>query len=152
MFDVIWTDPDRELVGEHRAKKEKKKVQQEKQTLTSRSSLSTRSSRSSVDSPFSLFRSRGPKNPSQAGSRTKSSGSSGLMTPSILSSRSPLSIDSDVGNYRHSVAILDSSDLYSEATRAADPRRRLDLSRESSERPLSLSSHGQLHHPQRGYD
>ncbi|CAM1510231.1 Fc.00g005660.m01.CDS01 [Cosmosporella sp. VM-42] len=139
MFDVIWTDPDRELVGEHRAKKEKKKAQKEKQTLSSRSSLSTRSSRSSVDSPFSLFRSRGPKNASQAGSGTKSSGSSGLMTPSILSSRSPLSIDSDGNSYRHSVAILDSSDLYSEATRAADPRRQQDLSRDSSEHPIEAS-------------
>lgn len=31
MFDVIWTDPDRELVGEHRARKEKKREQKLKQ-------------------------------------------------------------------------------------------------------------------------
>jgi hypothetical protein len=65
MFDVIWTDPNRELVGEHRAKKDRNR---EKQTPRDkdkdkdrgdRSSLSTRSSLSSADSPFSFLRSKG---------------------------------------------------------------------------------------------
>ncbi|KAF7559841.1 hypothetical protein G7046_g4300 [Stylonectria norvegica] len=140
MFDVIWTDPDRELVGEHRAKKEKKKGQKDKdKTLASRSSMSTRSSRSSTDSPFGFLRSRAQK---QATANSKSSASSGLKTPSLLSSRSPLSIDSDAASYRHSVALLDGSDTYSDHMRTARGRRRPNQSMDSAERAASLSSNG----------
>lgn len=60
MFDVIWTDPNRELVGEHRAKKDRKKEQkQPSRDRSERNSLSTRSSLSSADSPFSFLRSKG---------------------------------------------------------------------------------------------
>ncbi|KAI9155240.1 hypothetical protein HJFPF1_07821 [Paramyrothecium foliicola] len=55
MFDVIWTDPNRELVGEHRAKKDRKK-EKKQADRSERNSLSTRSSLSSADSPFSFFR------------------------------------------------------------------------------------------------
>lgn len=143
MFDVIWTDPNRELVGEHRAKKEKKRDQKEKQkALASRSSLSTRSSRSSVESPFGFLRSRGLKrvDTEKANSNPKSGASSGLLTPSILSSRSPLSVASDGRSYRHSVAILDNSDLYSERTRALDRRGPTESRHDASERSASFSS------------
>lgn len=143
MFDVIWTDPNRELVGEHRAKKEKKRDQKEKQkALASRSSLSTRSSRASVESPFGFLRARGLKrvDTEKANSNPKSGASSGLLTPSILSSRSPLSVASDGRSYRHSVAILDNSDLYSERTRALDRRGPTESRHETSERSASFSS------------
>lgn len=98
MFDVIWTDHDRQLQGEHRAKKEaaaaaatrdsgpsKKKSQQ------ARSSLSTkRSSVSSGDSPLSsFFRGHGLKrinttSDADANSRTRSTNSSRLASPSPL--------------------------------------------------------------------
>ncbi|KAK7425393.1 hypothetical protein QQZ08_008072 [Neonectria magnoliae] len=119
MFDVIWTDPDRELVGEHRAKKEKKReLQQSREkdkSISSRSSMSVRSSRSSTDSPFGFLRSRGlkPSISDKSKSNTKSTVSTGLLTPSILSSRSPLSTDSDAGSYRHSTP-ADVSSVYSE--------------------------------------
>ncbi|PKS11648.1 hypothetical protein jhhlp_001799 [Lomentospora prolificans] len=58
MFDVIWTDPDRELVGERRAKKEIAREQQRaKEKLEgSRSSLSsTRGSSSSGEKQLGFF-------------------------------------------------------------------------------------------------
>lgn len=119
MFDVIWTDPDRELVGEHRAKKEKKREQQGKEkekekSISSRSSLSVRSSRSSTDSPFGFLRSRGLK---QSNSDKTNPKTTGLLTPSLLSSRSPLSTDSDAGSYPHSVLVADESSIYSDPVR-----------------------------------
>ncbi|KAH6994874.1 hypothetical protein EDB80DRAFT_652774 [Ilyonectria destructans] len=119
MFDVIWTDPDRELVGEHRAKKEKKREQQGKEkekekSISSRSSLSVRSSRSSTDSPFGFLRSRGLKQSNLDKTNPKTTG---LLTPSLLSSRSPLSTDSDAGSYRHSVLVADGSSIYSDPVR-----------------------------------
>jgi hypothetical protein len=61
MFDVIWTDPDRELVGEHRAKKEIAREQKRDKDTSdgSRSSFSTRGSSSSSDRAFGIFSSRG---------------------------------------------------------------------------------------------
>jgi hypothetical protein len=91
MFDVIWTDPDRELVGEHRAKKELKRGQREKQQK--RESHSTpRSSRSSSDSPFSFLRPHSLKriNTSEENESVKSAVSSQLASPSESSTRSPL--------------------------------------------------------------
>ncbi|KAJ4317557.1 hypothetical protein N0V84_007302 [Fusarium piperis] len=65
MFDVIWTDPDRELVGEHRAKKEKKREQKQKQkerdNSTARRSQSVHSGRSSNDHPFGFLLGRASK-------------------------------------------------------------------------------------------
>ncbi|KAF4982035.1 hypothetical protein FZEAL_2285 [Fusarium zealandicum] len=129
MFDVIWTDPDRELVGEHRAKKEKKREQKGKEKAKeqdldksiSRRSLSIRSARSSTDSPFGFLRSRAAKQ-AKANGNTKPN-STGLLTPSILSSRSPLSSASDAGSYRHSALLADVSDISLEATRAAKGKR-----------------------------
>lgn len=65
MFDVIWTDPDRELVGEHRARKEKKREQKQKQKEREKSivrrSQSVHSGRSSSDHPFGFLLGRGSK-------------------------------------------------------------------------------------------
>jgi hypothetical protein len=62
MFEIFWTDPDRELVGEHRAKKELAKEQKAREREgSSRSSLSTRPSSSSSDKAFGLFGSRSLK-------------------------------------------------------------------------------------------
>ncbi|KAK5995876.1 hypothetical protein PT974_04294 [Cladobotryum mycophilum] len=105
MWDVIWTDPDKELVGEHRAKKEKDGEQKKKKSSnhSGRASVSTTSSRSSIDSPFSLFRGRGLKrvNTASANGQMASSISSGLESPSIISARSPLSRTFDESS-RHS--------------------------------------------------
>jgi len=62
MFDVIWTDPDRELVGERRARKEEEKNRKERDgSHTGRNSLSTRSSSSSGEKPFGFSRSKSQK-------------------------------------------------------------------------------------------
>jgi len=62
MFEVLWTDPDRELVGEHRAKKELAREQKAREReRSSRSSLSTQASSSSNDKPFGLFGSKSLK-------------------------------------------------------------------------------------------
>ncbi|KAJ4156749.1 hypothetical protein NW754_008392 [Fusarium falciforme] len=65
MFDVIWTDPDRELVGEHRARKEKKREQKLKQKEREKSivrrSQSVHSGRSSSDHPLGFLLGRGSK-------------------------------------------------------------------------------------------
>lgn len=95
MWDVIWTDPDRELLGEHRAKKEKSDSRKGRnKTKSGRSSMSTTSSQSSTDSPFSIFRSRELRkisSNSASSAKITSSGSSGLASPSFNSTRSPLS-------------------------------------------------------------
>lgn len=93
MFDVIWTDHDRELQGEHRAKKEAASKESKKQK---RSSLSTkRSSVSSDSSPFSsFFRGHGLK---RINTDARSANSSRLASPSPLATsfdgRSPRSSD-----------------------------------------------------------
>lgn len=65
MFDVIWTDPNRELVGEHRARKEKKREQLQKQKEREKSigerSQSVHSGRSSSDHPFGFLLGRTSK-------------------------------------------------------------------------------------------
>ncbi|RMJ14507.1 hypothetical protein BHE90_007453 [Fusarium euwallaceae] len=62
MFDVIWTDPNRELVGEHRARKEKKREQKQKQKESiDRRSQSVHSGRSSSDHPFGFLLGRASK-------------------------------------------------------------------------------------------
>jgi hypothetical protein len=84
MFDVIWTDPDRELVGERRARKEAEKEMREK-SRTGRNSISTRSSSSSSEKPFNLFSSKSLKK-TIAPLKSKTSmvsTSSGLVTPKI---------------------------------------------------------------------
>lgn len=57
MFDVLWTDPDRELVGERRAKKEEARERKVREQEI-RSSISTRASSSSSDKAFSFFGSK----------------------------------------------------------------------------------------------
>ncbi|KAH7152903.1 hypothetical protein EDB81DRAFT_718510 [Dactylonectria macrodidyma] len=119
MFDVIWTDPDRELVGERRAKKELKREQLAKEKekpkpISTRSSLSPRSSRSSTDSPFGFLRSRCLK---QSISDKAIPKATGLLTPSLISSRSPHSIDSDAESHANSGLVVDGSSIYMDPVR-----------------------------------
>ncbi|CAH0044247.1 unnamed protein product [Clonostachys solani] len=96
MWDVFWTDPNRELVGEHRARKERKKKQEK---LDKRRSVSTKSSSfSSGDSPFSFLRPQNLKrvNTSETGSATPSISSSWLASPTFSSTQSPLSPTFDI--------------------------------------------------------
>ncbi|RSL57156.1 hypothetical protein CEP54_008423 [Fusarium duplospermum] len=82
MFDVIWTDPNRELVGEHRARKEKKREQKQKQKEREKSiggrSQSVHSGRSSSDHPFGFLLGRASKkDKSSIRSSQRNSGLSG---------------------------------------------------------------------------
>ncbi|KAH0493639.1 hypothetical protein TgHK011_000296 [Trichoderma gracile] len=109
MWDVIWTDPDKELVGEHRARKEKKDTpQKEPKSQPRRRSASTASSRWSTDSPFAIFRNRGAKkaNTASSNAHTMSPTSSGLDSPALLSpERSPIAKMFDQGSRRSSSRI-----------------------------------------------
>ncbi|RBR27185.1 uncharacterized protein FIESC28_00048 [Fusarium coffeatum] len=113
MFDVIWTDPDRELVGEHRAKKEKKREQKAKQKEQEQAnsvitrSTSVTSTRSSTESRFGFLR---PRNGRQSKSREKTK--SGLLTPSQHSSRS------NSRSYHRSALMANLSDVSLGASRA----------------------------------
>ena len=97
MWDIHWTDPNRQLVGEHRAQKYAQRSRQDSySTSTSasgstptspsapnkkkRNSLSTRSSLSSADSPFSFLRSFGYKSSRDAKSGVASSAASGTFS------------------------------------------------------------------------
>ncbi|PNP51493.1 hypothetical protein THARTR1_07933 [Trichoderma harzianum] len=110
MWDVIWTDPDIELVGEHRARKEKKEGhQKEVKSQPRRRSASTASSRWSTDSPFAIFRSRGAKKAnasSSSNAQMASSASSGVESPIIaFPNRSPISNMFDQGSRPSSARI-----------------------------------------------
>ncbi|PKK45699.1 hypothetical protein CI102_8085 [Trichoderma harzianum] len=156
MWDVIWTDPDIKLVGEHRARKEKKGAhQKEVRSQPRRRSASTASSRWSTDSPFAIFRSRGAKkaNTSSSNAQMASSASSGVESPIIASpNRSPISNMFDQGSRRSSGRIstsflerlngidspLNTSPLFSE--RSIDDGGKLPLHLATEGEPLSLSS------------
>ncbi|KAJ8121536.1 hypothetical protein ONZ43_g2033 [Nemania bipapillata] len=65
MFDVIWTDPNVELVGQRMLRKEQEAKEKEKKKRESgRQSVSTSSVSSSSDRGFSLFPSRAKRKPS----------------------------------------------------------------------------------------
>ncbi|KAF5621171.1 hypothetical protein F52700_10920 [Fusarium sp. NRRL 52700] len=113
MFDVIWVDPDRELVGEHRAKKEikrelknKEREKEQDNSILSRS-ISVTSTRSSTESRFGFLR---PRNGKHAKSKEKTS--SGLLTPSHHSSRS------NSGSYHRSALMANLSNVSLGAERA----------------------------------
>ncbi|KAM0495283.1 hypothetical protein ACHAP8_008129 [Fusarium lateritium] len=113
MFDVYWTDPDRELVGEHRARKEKKrehkakKKEREQETSTITGSASIASTTSSTESRFGFLR---PRNGKQAKNRDKVK--TGLLTPSQHSSRS------NSGSYHRSALMANLSEVSLGAARA----------------------------------
>ncbi|KAM0517789.1 hypothetical protein ACHAPE_004767 [Trichoderma viride] len=106
MWDVVWTDPNTELVGEHKARKEKDDMfKKDDKSQPRRRSASTASSRWSTDSPFAIFRTRGSKkaNASSSNAEMASSGSSGVASPVMASSdRSPMSRTFDEGSRRSS--------------------------------------------------
>ncbi|KAF5532364.1 hypothetical protein FMEXI_12468 [Fusarium mexicanum] len=113
MFDVIWVDPDRELVGEHRAKKEikrelknKEREKDQENSILSRS-ISVTSTRSSTESRFGFLR---PRNGKQAKGKEKTP--SGLLTPSHHSSRS------NSGSYHRSALMANLSNVSLGAERA----------------------------------
>ncbi|KAL7959234.1 hypothetical protein V8C34DRAFT_323259 [Trichoderma compactum] len=157
MWDVIWTDPDTELVGEHRARKEKKEAhQKEVKSQPRRRSASTASSRWSTDSPFAIFRSRGAKKAntsSSSNAQMASSASSGVESPIVASpNRSPISNMFDQGSRPSSARIstsflerlngidspLNTSPLIPE--RSVVDRERLPLHLATEGETLSLSS------------
>ncbi|KAI0834164.1 hypothetical protein F5Y06DRAFT_307112 [Hypoxylon sp. FL0890] len=80
MFDVLWTDPNRELVGERMKKKEQEAKKKEKEkkakSESSRQSISTESSTSS-DRGFGIFR----KKPSTPSKTNEPTASPALLTP-----------------------------------------------------------------------
>ncbi|TQV99179.1 hypothetical protein IF1G_01394 [Cordyceps javanica] len=105
MWDVIWTDPDKELVGEHRARKGQLKHEREKSSIRSgRDSATTSSSNSSSETPFRFFWARSAKNTATLkGKETNRSPSfSGLATPSLTSTLSPFSQTFDSESRRSS--------------------------------------------------
>lgn len=113
MFDVIWVDPDRELVGEHRAKKEikrelknKEREKEQENSILSRS-ISVTSTRSSTESRFAFLRPRNDKH-----GKGKEKTPSGLLTPSHHSSRS------NSGSYHRSALMANLSNVSIGAERA----------------------------------
>ncbi|KAL5609963.1 hypothetical protein FOVSG1_004644 [Fusarium oxysporum f. sp. vasinfectum] len=113
MFDVIWVDPDRELVGEHRAKKEikrelknKEREKEQENSILSRS-ISVPSTRSSTESRFAFLRPRNGKH-----GKGKEKTLSGLLTPSHHSSRS------NSGSYHRSALMANLSNVSLGAERA----------------------------------
>ncbi|KAF6842533.1 hypothetical protein CMUS01_03000 [Colletotrichum musicola] len=81
MWEVVWTDPDRESRKEHRDRKASEREQKDKNRLA-RSSMSTRSSSSSDSKPFSLFGSRGLKR-TLTPSTAKTTMTSAIKAPSV---------------------------------------------------------------------
>ena len=94
MFDVHWTDPNVESVGQRRARKKAEKAEKEEKSKedekTGRTSVSTRSSSSSADKAFGFFGGKGSKK----SSTTSTTKLSQLRTPSIETkpARNPLLI------------------------------------------------------------
>lgn len=105
MWDVIWTDPDKELVREHRAKKCRLKDDKEQSSIRSgRNSAATSSSNSSSETPFSFFRARSAKKAIALKEKeaNRSPSFSGLATPSLTSTLSPFSQTFDSSSRRSS--------------------------------------------------
>ncbi|ATY59453.1 hypothetical protein A9K55_003026 [Cordyceps militaris] len=105
MWDVVWTDPSKELVGEHRAKKDQLRHDKEKSSIRSgRDSATTSSSNSSSETPFSFFRPRSAKNAVTLKGKDidRSPSFSGLATPSLTSTLSPFSQTFDSSSRRSS--------------------------------------------------
>ncbi|KAH8174326.1 hypothetical protein LIA77_05745 [Sarocladium implicatum] len=154
MWDVIWTDPDRELVGEHRARKERTRGTRsdassiDHQHASSRSSLSTQSSVSSSDAGLSFLRSQkgsfrkeingkgkgkeifgeGKSSwRSNSWSKASSTASSAIASLSISSARSPLSPTFDVRSRRSSgLATTNDSSLHSRPSIASRVAKEID--------------------------
>lgn len=107
MFDVIWTDPNRELVGERRARKEQERADDGGSAANNergRPSTSTGSSTSfaSVEKQFAFFGSKSLRKKSSTPSKAKSTATTALApalrrTPSTNTKNqegSPFGIDS----------------------------------------------------------
>ncbi|TWU74688.1 hypothetical protein ED733_004658 [Metarhizium rileyi] len=104
MWDVAWTDPKRELVGEHRGKKDKDRSLTEKSL--SRNSISTTSSKTSGHSALSRFRVRALRQSSSSKESSK---------PNMYSPSEPRTPDNSIDT-RSSAAMSDT-----EQRNARDP-------------------------------
>ncbi|KAK9442885.1 hypothetical protein VB005_03948 [Metarhizium brunneum] len=115
MWDVAWTDPKRELVGEHRGRKDKDRSVKDKSL--SRNSVSTTSSKTSTHSTLSRLRARALRSSSKESPRQNINPDSGPQTPDrSFNNRSP-SVMSDAEQRQVSGRpILSCSDLQVEAT------------------------------------
>lgn len=95
MWDVDWTDPHRELVGEHRARKEQEKQQEDK--ADGRHSISTVSSRSSGTSGLSRLRAKvvmqSPRSPTTLRSDVSASNIDASPSVSASSLSEPRTLD-----------------------------------------------------------
>ncbi|KAG8415260.1 hypothetical protein J3458_009122 [Metarhizium acridum] len=117
MWDVAWTDPKRELVGEHRGRKDKDRSVKDKSL--SRNSVSTTSSKTSTHSTISRLRARALRQSSSSkeSPRQNINPDSGPQTPDrSFNNRSP-SVMSDAEQRQVSGRpILSCSDLQIEVT------------------------------------
>ena len=112
MWDVVWTDPDKELVGERRVRKAKSRNERHTSlgNHNERHSIATESSLSSQDSPFSLWRSKAKRSAEQpkgnsVTSHPKTPSLSDTGPPSLLSSISPFSKSFELESRRSSAAV-----------------------------------------------
>ncbi|XP_044721901.1 uncharacterized protein HRG_04816 [Hirsutella rhossiliensis] len=103
MWDIVWTDPKRELVGEHRAKKESRRNRgPDCATPLARSSLSstTSSHSSKTESAFARFRARGLKKPNSKSTSSPPEHS----PPTALPSPASASVSGSATSARSSVS------------------------------------------------
>lgn len=112
MWDVVWTDPDKELVGERRVRKAKSRNERHTSqgNHSERHSIATESSVSSQDSPFALWRSKAKRNgehpkSNSATTQPKTPSLSGAAPPSLLSSVSPFPKSFEFDSRRSSAAV-----------------------------------------------
>lgn len=112
MWDVVWTDPDKELVGERRVRKAKSRNDRHTslRSRNERHSIATESSLSSQDSPFTLWRSKAKRSAEQPKGNVvppqpKTPSLSGTGPPSLLSSISPFSKSFEFESRRSSAAV-----------------------------------------------
>ena len=103
MWDVIWTDPNKELVGEHREKKARKEALESSASpsLNRKDSQSTKSSQSS-ESHFSFFRSRGRRVKDGRNNDRPFSPSPSSAPQTVRSAKSPLAVSEPVQIQRKS--------------------------------------------------
>ncbi|KAF4582971.1 hypothetical protein GQ602_006115 [Ophiocordyceps camponoti-floridani] len=89
MWDVVWTDPGRELVGERRARRDESRAKDGDVGRASLSSSTTSSRSSTAESAFARFRARGLKQPTSKASPLPSPASaSGSTRSSVVEERS----------------------------------------------------------------
>lgn len=126
MWDVAWTDPKRELVGDHRGIKDRDRSESEKSL--SRNSISTTSSKTSGHSALSRLRAKALRHSSSSKEPTR---------PNVYTLSEPRTPDSSPNNHYPSnmsgsatdrtsaLLMLNGADVHQEATLADGTRSRL---------------------------